>query len=66
MYFDSLQALITMDGHGAYVWAAYGVTLSVLVLLFLLPYLKHQRLRVELRQRIARRRQDKLNTGVRD
>lgn len=27
MYFDSLQALIVMDGHGVYVWTAYLVTL---------------------------------------
>jgi len=30
MKFDSLEALMLMDGHGAFVWMAYGVTLVVL------------------------------------
>lgn len=34
MYFDSIQSLLHMDGHGPYVWAAYGIT--CVVLLFLL------------------------------
>ncbi|MEM8594035.1 MAG: heme exporter protein CcmD [Pseudomonadota bacterium] len=25
MYFDSIQALLHMDGHGPYVWACYGM-----------------------------------------
>ena len=28
--FDSLQALLAMDGHGPYVWAAYGITFFAL------------------------------------
>lgn len=28
--FDSLQALLWMDGHGPYVWGAYGVTFFAL------------------------------------
>ena len=31
MYFDSLQSLLHMDGHGVYVWAAYLVTLLVVI-----------------------------------
>ncbi|WP_281648249.1 heme exporter protein CcmD [Parendozoicomonas sp. Alg238-R29] len=31
MYFDSIYELLTMGGHGPYVWAAYGIGLSVLV-----------------------------------
>ena len=30
MRFESLQAFLTMDGHGVYVWLAYGITLLVL------------------------------------
>jgi heme exporter protein D len=37
MYFDSLQALLLMDGHGPYVWAAYGITCVVLLSMLLLP-----------------------------
>jgi len=37
MYFDSLEALLHMDGHGAFVWSAYLITCAVLVLLLLAP-----------------------------
>lgn len=37
MYFDSFQALLEMDGHGAFVWAAYGITLLVLSIMLLAP-----------------------------
>lgn len=30
MYFDSFSALIEMDGHGRYVWMAYGIFVLVL------------------------------------
>lgn len=47
MYFDSLQALLQMDGHGPYVWAAYGITCAVLLLLLSSP---RRRTRRQLRQ----------------
>ena len=31
MQFDSITAFLHMGGHGAYVWAAYGVTFTVLL-----------------------------------
>lgn len=37
MYFDSLQALLYMDGHGPFVWAAYAITCVVLVGMLVLP-----------------------------
>ena len=37
MYFDSLEALLAMEGHGPYVWAAYGITLLVLALVLSAP-----------------------------
>ena len=37
MYFDSLSAVLHMDGHGGFVWAAYAITLVVLVLLLVAP-----------------------------
>lgn len=37
MYFDSLSAVLHMDGHGGFVWAAYAITLLVLVLLVVAP-----------------------------
>lgn len=32
MKFDSLEAFLHMDGHGLFIWAAYGITFIVLVL----------------------------------
>jgi heme exporter protein D len=37
MYFDSLQAAISMDGHGAFVWSAYAITALVVVLILVRP-----------------------------
>lgn len=55
MYFDSVQALLQMDGHGGFVWAAYGITAAVITLLLLQPRRRQQqalrRLQGELRRR---------------
>lgn len=49
--FDSLQAFLNMGGHGPYVWAAYTVTLVLLVWLLANPLLQKKRfLRHHLRQ----------------
>ena len=32
MRFDSFQAFLQMDGHGLFVWAAYGITWLLLLL----------------------------------
>ena len=34
MYFSSLSELIAMDGHGPFVWLAYGTALVVLLVNF--------------------------------
>ncbi|AQA18812.1 heme exporter protein CcmD [Halioglobus japonicus] len=63
MYFDSFQTLMHMDGHGPYVWAAYAITLAVIVLMLLLP---GRRARAQLRQVAGelRRQQGAPNTGT--
>ncbi len=47
MYFDSLQAVLQMDGHGPFVWAAYFITFAVLLVMLLLP---GRRTKAQLRQ----------------
>jgi heme exporter protein D len=37
MYFDSLQQLVFMDGHGIYVWSAFIISLTVMVGLVVKP-----------------------------
>lgn len=43
MYFDSLQAALLMDGHGGFVWSAYGATLLVIIVIVSLPVLRRRR-----------------------
>ena len=49
MFFDSIPALIEMDGHGVYVWAAYGVSVVLLKGLFFATYLKQRHLKNQLK-----------------
>ena len=37
MYFDSVSAMLAMDGHGVYVWSAYFIAIAVVVALLLAP-----------------------------
>lgn len=43
MYFDSFQALLTMNGHGIYVWPAYLVTIVVITALLIAPTRRRSR-----------------------
>jgi heme exporter protein D len=54
MYFDSLEALIHMDGHGLFVWSAYAVAALVIVWLLVAPLRRRRRLLAEIAA--ARRR----------
>ncbi len=54
MKFDSLPAFFAMDGHGAYVWLAYGITLLAIVLSLWLPALT-RRAFVQSEKRLAQR-----------
>jgi heme exporter protein D len=48
MYFDSFQAILAMDGHGPFVWAAYSITIVVLALMLSMPLRRERRLRREI------------------
>ena len=43
MYFDSLQAVMQMEGHGIYVWTAYLVTTLVIVATLAAPLRRKNR-----------------------
>ena len=43
MYFDSFDALLTMDGHGAFVWTAYLITIAVLAAILITPGLRRKK-----------------------
>lgn len=38
--FESMADFIAMNGHGAYVWASYAITLIVLIVLVISPVLQ--------------------------
>lgn len=48
MYFDSLQAALEMDGHGAYVWAAYLVGIAVIAIALIVPMRRRKALLLQL------------------
>ncbi len=54
MYFDSLNALLYMEGHGAFVWAAYFITGAVVALLLLAPQRRQRRFLRQLSGEIRR------------
>jgi heme exporter protein D len=54
MYFDSLDALLHMDGHGVFVWAAYFITCTVVALLLLAPRRRQRRFLRQLSGEIRR------------
>ena len=54
MYFHTLHDLLTMEGHGPYVWGAYSIGLIVLLWNVIQPVIK-QRTVIQNIQRAARR-----------
>ncbi|MFG6667254.1 heme exporter protein CcmD [Halomonas sp. HNIBRBA4712] len=60
--FDSLAAFFAMGGHGAYVWAAWGVTAALLALCFVQAQLERRALIKALARRERRARAQHLST----
>ena len=58
MYFQSLDAVLHMDGHGAFVWSAYLITAAVILYIMVSPGRRRRRFLKQLagetkRQRVA-------------
>jgi len=62
MKFDSLAAFLAMDGHGTYVWLAYGITFLAIVLNLWLPGLS-RRTFIQSEKRLAQRKAVAENQG---
>jgi heme exporter protein D len=41
---NTLSTFFAMGGYAFYVWSAFGITLGVLTINFLLPFFKHRQL----------------------
>lgn len=64
MQFDSVSALMMMEGHGVFVWSVYGLAFVVLILLAINPLLKKRQFFIEQSMRLRREQQatEKLTT----
>lgn len=63
MYFDSLHAVLTMEGHGGYVWSAYLVTLLTILIVLLAPMLRRKRFLRQLAGELRRAQDTEGNQG---
>lgn len=53
MQFESFSEAMAMGGHGPFVWGAYAITLVVVLISLLKPWLATRRLQSAIRQRSA-------------
>ena len=63
MYFDSLQAVLEMDGHGIYVWAAYLVGIAVIAMAVIIPMRRRKALLLQLSAEQKRAQFDNRDRG---
>ena len=56
MYFDSLEAVLTMDGHGAFVWTAYLITVVVIAAILIAPVRRQKKFLRQLSGELKRSR----------
>lgn len=54
MYFESVAAALQMEGHGAFVWSAYLITLGAIVLILYAPKRREKRFLRQLEGQIRR------------
>ncbi|MDO8860882.1 heme exporter protein CcmD [Haliea sp. E1-2-M8] len=54
MYFETLAAALQMDGHGAFVWSAYLITLGVIAFILYAPKRREKRFLRQLEGQIRR------------
>ncbi|NPU95486.1 MAG: heme exporter protein CcmD [Gammaproteobacteria bacterium] len=54
MAFDNFAEFLAMGKHGAYVWAAYGISLLVIAANILAPILRQRALRIDIQRKIKR------------
>lgn len=54
---SGLSEFFAMDGHGVYVWSSYAITLAVLALNLVMPWLERKRL---IKEAARRRRREEI------
>ncbi|RLA49058.1 MAG: heme exporter protein CcmD [Gammaproteobacteria bacterium] len=58
MYFDSFDALLTMGGHGGFVWSAYLITILVMAAILIAPGRRRKKFLRQLAGELKRSRGD--------
>ena len=61
MYFDSIRAMLQMDGHGAYVWSAYLIALLVIAAMVVVPIRRRRSFLMQLKGEVKRQQAAKQN-----
>ena len=64
MYFSSWADFLNMDGHGLYVWSAYGVALVVISYNIIAPIRHKRRLKAQVRRQVRLDATKKQQSGV--
>jgi heme exporter protein D len=54
MYFDSMETLLSMDGHGVFVWTAYLITMVVIAGIFIAPLRRKRKFLLQLAGELKR------------
>ena len=57
MYFDSFQALLAMNGHGAFVWSAVLISVALMASQVIIPMLRTRRFFAQQLQQMRRDQQ---------
>ena len=63
MSFSSWTDFFHMGGYALYVWASYGLTLGVLAVIMVTPWLRHRRLKREQARQARRQRRQTETAG---
>ena len=63
MYFQTLEQLLHMEGHGAFVWAAYAITVFVIIAILLAPGRRQRRFLTQLAGELKRQQVADSNAG---
>jgi len=64
MYFDNIEALLYMNGHGVYVWSSVAVTGAAMLWLVIAPLFKQRALLNEVRRDIQRQHDRELAAKI--
>lgn len=66
MYFDNMQAVLSMGGHGIYVWSAYAVTAVVIAAVLIAPMHRRRRMLRDLLDQQRRTRGGAMNPAAQE